>query len=55
MEAASQVIALDAAAALIRARGRDRLERAELARLFAIGERQTGPGAFLAKVRPSYS
>jgi hypothetical protein len=49
------VIALDAAAALIRARGGDSLERAEFARLFAIGEPQKGLGAFLAKVRPSYS
>lgn len=49
------VIALDAAAALIRARGGDRLERAEFARLFAIGEPQKGLGAFLAKARASYS
>jgi hypothetical protein len=49
------VIALDAAAALIRGRGGDSLERAEFARLFAIGEPQHGLGAFLAKVRPSYS
>jgi hypothetical protein len=49
------VIALDAAAVLIRARGGDSLERAEFARLFAIGEPQKGLGAFLAKVRPSYS
>lgn len=49
------VIALDAAAGLIRARGGDCLERAEFARLFAVGEPQKGLGAFLAKVRPSYS
>jgi hypothetical protein len=49
------VIALDSAAPLIRARGGDSLERAEFARLFAIGEPQKGLGAFLAKVRPSYS
>jgi hypothetical protein len=49
------VIALDAAASLIRGRGGDSLERAEFARLFAIGEPQKGLGAFLAKVRPSYS
>jgi len=49
------VIALDAAAMLIRSRGGDSLERAEFARLFAIGEPQKGLGAFLAKVRPSYS
>ena len=49
------VMALDAAAALIRSRGGDRLERAEFARLFAAGEPQKGLGAFLAKVRPSYS
>ena len=48
------VIALDAAAALIRARGGDGLERAEFARLFAIGEPQKGLGAFLAKVKPSW-
>lgn len=49
------VMALDSAAALIRARGGDRLERAEFARLFAAGEPQKGLGAFLAKGRPSYS
>ena len=49
------VIALDAAATLIRARGGDILERAAFARLFAIGEPQKGLGAFLARVRPSYS
>lgn len=49
------VMALDSAAALIRARGGDRLERAEFARLFAAGEPQKGLGAFLAKTRPTYS
>jgi enoyl-CoA hydratase/carnithine racemase len=49
------VVALDAAAALIRSRGGDRLERAEFARLFAIGEPQKGLGAFLAKTKPTYS
>lgn len=49
------VIALDSVAPLIRGRGGDSLERVEFARLFAIGEPQTGLGAFLAKVRPSYS
>lgn len=48
------VMALDSAALLIRARGGDRLERAEFARLFAIGEPQTGLGAFLAKIKPSF-
>ncbi|HUP61334.1 MAG TPA: hypothetical protein VNA69_13030 [Thermoanaerobaculia bacterium] len=48
------VVALDAAATLIRSRGGDRLERAEFARLFAIGEPQKGLGAFLAKVKPEY-
>lgn len=48
------VIALDAAAALIRSRGGDRLERAEFARLFALGEPQKGLGAFLAKKRPEF-
>ncbi len=49
------VLALDSAATLIRARGGDRLERAEFARLFAIGEPQEGLGAFLAKKSPRYS
>ncbi|HEX2832409.1 MAG TPA: hypothetical protein VHW00_05300 [Thermoanaerobaculia bacterium] len=48
------VMALDSAALLIRARGGDRLERAEFARLFAIGEPQTGLGAFLAKIKPTF-
>jgi hypothetical protein len=48
------VMALDSAAALIRARGGDRLERAEFARLFAAGEPQKGLGAFLARLRPTY-
>ena len=49
------VMALDSAAALIRARGGDRLERAEFARLFAVGEPQKGLGAFLAKTTPTYT
>lgn len=49
------VMALDSAAALIRSRGGDRLERAEFARLFAIGEPQKGLRAFLGKTRPTYS
>ena len=49
------VMALDSAAALIRMRGGDALERAEFARLFAIGEPQKGLGAFLAKAAPAYS
>ena len=49
------VMALDSAAALIRGRGGDRLERAEFARLFAIGEPQKGLTAFLGKTRPTYS
>ena len=49
------VIALDSAAALIRGRGGDRLERAEFARLFATGEPQKGLSAFLGKTRPTYS
>jgi hypothetical protein len=40
-------VALDAAAALIRGRGGDDLERAEFARLFAIGEPQEGMAAWL--------
>jgi hypothetical protein len=42
-------LALDSAAALIRQRGGDALERAEFARLFAIGEPQKGLSAFLEK------
>lgn len=42
-------LALDSAAALIRMRGGDRLERAEFARLFAAGEPQKGMAAFLGK------
>ena len=44
-------LALDAAAALVRGRGGDELERAEFARLFAIGEPQIGLSAFLARRR----
>ena len=40
-------LALDAAAALIRQRGGDALERAEFARLFATGEPQKGLAAWL--------
>src|SRR5262245_25196729 len=40
-------LALDAAAALIRRRGGDTLERAEFARLFATGEPQKGLTAWL--------
>jgi hypothetical protein len=40
-------LALDAAAALIRSRGGDALERAEFARLFATGEPQKGLTAWL--------
>jgi enoyl-CoA hydratase/carnithine racemase len=42
-------IALDSAAALIRRRGGDPLERAEFARMFAMGEPQAGLAAFLGK------
>ena len=42
-------VALDSAAMLIRARGGDSLERAEFARLFAIGEPQRGLSAFLRR------
>ena len=45
-------IALDSAATLIRARGGDALERAEFARLFAIGEPQRGLTAFLNRRAP---
>lgn len=46
--------ALDAAAMLIRTRGRDALERAEFARLFATGEPAEGLAAFLEKRKPSF-
>lgn len=42
-------LALDSAAMLIRNRGGDALERAEFARLFAIGEPQRGLRAFLSR------
>jgi enoyl-CoA hydratase/carnithine racemase len=42
-------LALDSAAVLIRHRGGDALERAEFARLFAIGEPQRGLRAFLGR------
>ncbi len=42
-------MALDSAATLVTRRGGDALERAEFARLFAIGEPQTGLRAFLEK------
>ena len=48
-------LALESAASLIRRRGGDVLERAEFARLFAIGEPQKGLSAFLGKTRPTYS
>ena len=48
------VLALDTAAVLIRSRGGDTLERAEFARLFAIGEPQTGLAAFLARQQPRF-
>ncbi|HYI13188.1 MAG TPA: hypothetical protein VEK57_29345 [Thermoanaerobaculia bacterium] len=47
-------LALDSAATLIRARGGDALERAEFARLFAIGEPQEGLAAFLGKRPPRF-
>jgi enoyl-CoA hydratase/carnithine racemase len=47
-------LALASAAALIRARGGDALERAEFARLFAAGEPQIGLNAFLEKRRPEW-
>lgn len=47
--------ALDVAAALIRRRGGDVLERAEFARLFAAGVPQVGLDAFLKKRRPEWT
>jgi len=46
-------LALDSAATLIVRRGGDALERAEFARLFAIGEPQQGLTAFLEKRKRS--
>ena len=45
--AGRNLIALESAAALVRLRGGDRLERAEFGRLFAAGEPQAGLRAFL--------
>jgi enoyl-CoA hydratase/carnithine racemase len=47
-------LALDSAALLVTRRGGDRLERAEFARLFAIGEPQRGLEAFLARRKPKF-
>ena len=47
-------LALDAAAALIRSSGRDALERATFAWLFATGEPQEGLTAFLEKRKPRF-
>lgn len=47
--------ALDAAAALIRGRGGDVVERFEFARLFATGQPQEGLAAFLEKRRPNWT
>ncbi len=47
-------MALDSAAMLISRRGGDALERAEFARLFAIGEPQRGLAAFLGRRRPRF-
>ncbi|HWS72067.1 MAG TPA: hypothetical protein VN605_08130 [Thermoanaerobaculia bacterium] len=52
--AGRSTLALDSAAELLRHRGGDALERAEFARLFAIGEPQRGLEAFLAKRRPRF-
>ncbi len=51
---ARSALALDSAATLITRRGGDALERAEFARLFALGEPQEGLRAFLEKRRPSF-
>lgn len=47
-------LAVDSAAAMIRRRGGDPLERAEFARMFAIGEPQVGLAAFLTKRKPQW-
>ena len=52
--AGRSTLALDSAAELLRHRGGDAVERAEFARLFAIGEPQRGLEAFLAKRRPRF-
>jgi hypothetical protein len=52
--AGRSALALDSARMLLENRGRDALERAEFARLFAIGEPQEGLRAFLEKRRPSF-
>jgi enoyl-CoA hydratase/carnithine racemase len=52
--AGRSTLALDSAAELLRRRGGETLERAEFARLFAIGEPQRGLEAFLAKRHPRF-
>jgi enoyl-CoA hydratase/carnithine racemase len=52
--AGRSALALESAAALIRRRGGDPLERAEFARLFAAGEPQEGLAAFLGKRQPNW-
>lgn len=47
-------VALDAAAALIRTKGGDGVEREEFARLFSAGEPQAGLEAFLSRKRPDF-
>lgn len=51
---ARSALALDSAAMLITRRGGDALERAEFARLFALGEPQEGLRAFLEKRKPAF-
>ena len=47
-------LALESARMLLEHHGGDALERAEFARLFAIGEPQEGLRAFLEKRKPSF-
>jgi enoyl-CoA hydratase/carnithine racemase len=47
-------LALQSAAELVRLRAGDAAERAEFARLFAVGEPQEGLRAFLARRRPNF-
>jgi enoyl-CoA hydratase/carnithine racemase len=51
---ARSLLALESGASLIARRGGDPLERAEFARLFAIGEPQEGLRAFLEKRRATW-
>ena len=53
-EGSGSAIARESAKTLLENRGGDALERAEFARLFAIGEPQEGLTAFLEKRKPRF-